>query len=122
MSTLALRDYPELVGQPIEPAYLNWPPSVPKSLTPLCRRFVKPPVLFASSIRLLVEEAPAIRVFLRSEQQNASAIEIASLDVDASALKGSRDERMERANKIFAQLLAKADYQLAAYCASNLWC
>jgi hypothetical protein len=89
---------------------------------PLCQRFVQDERVFDSTVRVMQDGSMAMRVWLRSVSQNAYAAEIEQLPVSALFDKRRQALFLESVRNTFDALIAKVDYQLAAYCASNLWC
>lgn len=106
----------------MEPQYITWPPFLPAAATPLCSRFVEKDCIFDSTIRVEVDGSMAMRVWLRSEFRNARSAEIKHLPI-SMLFDGQRQTQfIQSVCDTFDDLLAKVDYQLAAYCASDLWC
>lgn len=106
-----------------EPRYLHWPERLSEAQAPLCARFVKSSRLdWGSTIRWTLDGTPMFQVFLQSEHHRARAVEVEPVNVARAMMARNESAIVAEVERAFSGMIAKVDFQLAAYCASNLWC
>ena len=101
------------------PKYLHYPE---RMQTPFCSRFIDSELTWGATTRLEVNGETHLRVLLRSSRHNIGVVEVIPLEISHEVVKHNLAELLAAIKKKADEVTAKADYQLAAYCASNLWC
>ncbi len=118
---MATRGRP-MTNPPHDDVYLRYPSVISASWTPLCSRFIGRDLTCDVQPGISNEGAPLLRVYLASTRHNVRATAIEPVRILRAMLMGDADGAFAEINKKTETLMAELDYQVAAYCASDLWC
>lgn len=101
---------------------LSCPPLIPVTWAPLCLRFLGRDFDIDATARISDNGVPLLRVYLASPRHNARAMDIEPMGIMRTYLIGHEQSVLAKITKKAEEMMARIDYQVAAYCASDLWC